>query len=78
MLNIVIVEDEFVIRNGLCHLIPKLSSNFHVIGSAENGYEGMQMIKNLRPDIAICDIQMRKTNGLDMIQQLNEANVDCH
>ena len=78
MLNIVIVEDEFVIRNGLCHLIPKLSSNFHVIGSAENGYEGMQMIKNLRPDIAICDIQMRKTNGLDMIQQLNEANVVCH
>lgn len=78
MLNIVIVEDEFIIRNGLCQLIPKLGKNFHVIGSAEDGYEGMQMIRKFRPDLAICDIQMKKTNGLDMIKQLHETKVECN
>ncbi|NCB94146.1 MAG: response regulator [Clostridia bacterium] len=77
MLNIVIVEDEYTIRNGLCHLIPKLSPDFRVIGSAENGYEGMQLIKKLSPDIAICDIQMKKETGLEMIKQLNDAHVPC-
>lgn len=77
MLNIVIVEDEFMIRNGLCQLIPKLNPNFHIVGSAENGYDGMNLIKKLQPDVAICDIRMKKTNGLDMIQQLSETQTTC-
>lgn len=77
MLNIIIVEDEFIIRNGLCHLIPKLNEKYRVIGSAEDGYEGLQLIKRLKPDIAICDIQMKKLTGLEMIQQLNDANINC-
>lgn len=77
MLNIVVVEDEFTIRNGLCHLIPKLNENYRVIGSAEDGYEGLQLIKRLKPDIAICDIQMKKLTGLEMIRQLNEADIIC-
>lgn len=64
MLNIVIVEDEFMIRNGLCQLIPKLNPDFHIVGSAENGYDGMNLIKKLQPDVAICDIRMKKQTVL--------------
>lgn len=77
MLRIVVVEDEYTIRNGLCQLIPRLSSSFQVIGNAANGYDGMQLIRQLQPDIAICDIRMKKTDGLDMIRQLREAKIPC-
>lgn len=77
MLNIVVIEDEFTIRNGLCHLIPKLDENYRVVGSAEDGYEGLQLIKRQKPDIAICDIQMKKLTGLEMIRQLNDADINC-
>lgn len=77
MLKIVVVEDEYTIRNGLCQLIPRLKKSFCIVGSAENGYEGMQLIRRLNPDVAICDIRMKKTNGLDMIEELRSTNTKC-
>ena len=77
MLNIVVVEDEFMLRNGLCQLIPRWDPEFHIVVSAENGYDGMNLIRKLQPDVAICDIRMKKTNGLDMIQQLSETQTTC-
>ena len=78
MLNIVVVEDEYTIRTGLCRLISKLSDDYHVIGSAENGYDGMLLIKQCQPDLAICDIKMGKHGGLEMIEQLRDLNIKCH
>ena len=39
--KIVIVEDEFRIRQGLSNLINKVDMGCRVIGEAENGYEGI-------------------------------------
>ncbi len=78
MIKIVIVEDEFTIRNGLCQLIPRLSKEFQVIGSAENGYDGMKLIRQYQPDLAICDIRMANYSGLEMIESLRELNINCY
>lgn len=42
MKKIIIVEDEFRIRNGLSTLINKLDMGCKVIGEAENGFEGLK------------------------------------
>lgn len=76
-MRIVIIEDEYRIRQGLCQLIPKLSPDFELIGSAENGYDGMYLIKEHQPDVAICDVKMKVMNGLNMIRQLKELNLSC-
>ena len=36
-MKIVVVEDEYRIRQGLCQLIPKLSREVQLAGGAENG-----------------------------------------
>lgn len=46
MKKIVIVEDEFRTRQGLGHLINKVDLGCRVIGEAENGYEGLKMIRS--------------------------------
>ncbi|TCL56967.1 AraC family two component transcriptional regulator [Kineothrix alysoides] len=77
MKTIVIVEDEFRIRQGLGSLINKVDMGCKVIGEAENGYEGLKMIQDLEPDIVITDIQMPKIDGLQMIEKAKEMGAAC-
>ena len=77
MIKIVIVEDEFRIRQGLGNLIEKINPECRVIGEAENGYEGLKLIRDTQPDIVITDIQMPKMNGLEMIEKIREYELQC-
>ncbi|MDE7015859.1 MAG: response regulator, partial [Kineothrix sp.] len=75
--KIVIVEDEFRIRQGLSNLINKVDMGCRVIGEAENGYEGIKMVRDMEPDIVITDIRMPKINGLEMIEKIKEMGIHC-
>lgn len=77
MKTVVIVEDEFRIRQGLGQLINQLKLGCSVIGEAENGYEGLKMIQSLEPDIVITDIQMPKMDGLAMIEEAKRMGANC-
>lgn len=77
MIKIIIVEDELRIRQGLGHLIQKINPECHVIGEAENGYEGMKLIRDMEPDIVITDIQMPKMDGLKMIEEIQAFGLSC-
>lgn len=77
MKKIIIVEDEFRIRNGLSTLINKLDMGCKVIGEAENGFEGLKMISDMEPEVVITDIKMPKMDGLSMIRQAKEMGVSC-
>ena len=77
MKKIIIVEDEFRIRNGLSTLINKLDMGCKVIGEAENGFEGLKMISDMEPEVVITDIKMPKMDGLSMIRQAKEMGASC-
>lgn len=72
MKTVVIVEDEYRTRNGIKNLIPRLNPHFQIIGEAEDGIEGIEIVKNLNPDIVFSDIKMPKINGLKMIEDIKE------
>lgn len=74
-MRIIIVEDELRVRNGLINLIQKLSSDYKIVGDAENGYEGVKMIRDQDPDVVISDIKMPKMDGLTMISQVQEIGL---
>lgn len=69
LLNVLIVEDEMIIRLGLVNTIDWLSMGCSVIGSAADGYEGLRMISEQQPDIVITDIRMPGMDGLTMISE---------
>lgn len=71
------MEDEFRTRQGLGHLINKVDLGCRVIGEAENGYEGLKMIRDLEPDIVITDIRMPKMDGLEMIEKVKTMGIEC-
>lgn len=69
MYRVVVVEDERIQRAGLIHSVNWLSLNCMIVGEAENGKSGLELILRERPDIVIADISMPLMNGLDMIAE---------
>lgn len=68
-MNIVIVEDEPKIRDGLVNIISK-NTLHRVVATAENAEAGYIAVKEYDPELVIADIQMPGETGLNMLQRL--------
>ncbi|MGD9928677.1 MAG: LytR/AlgR family response regulator transcription factor [Mangrovibacterium sp.] len=69
-LNVLIVEDEELAR-GLLKSYLKDHPQINLLGECENGFEGVQKINELKPDLVFLDIQMPKITGFEMLQLLD-------
>ena len=58
MTKVLIVDDEMLMRKGLCTLIDWAALDCEVIGTAENGLRAKQVITSIQPNIVISDIKM--------------------
>jgi len=70
MLKVVIVEDETMIRKGLIYTVDWASLGCAVVGEAGDGFEGIKVIKKLKPDIVIVDVKMPRMSGMEMVKRL--------
>jgi two-component system response regulator DesR len=65
MIKVLIVEDQRMLRSALSALLA-LEDDIDVVGSAGDGLEGMELTRQLQPDIVIADIEMPKKTGLEL------------
>jgi len=70
MYKVAIIDDEYIIRKGLQQSFDWNSHDCEVIGDAENGKDGLELICRLEPDIVLSDIKMPDMTGLEMIAKL--------
>lgn len=77
MIKVVIIDDEEIIREGLRKIIDWSSMNCEIIGEAEDGEDGLELINSLQPDIIITDIRMSSKSGLEMISEIKSIKEDC-
>lgn len=78
MKRVLIVDDEAVIREGMKYLIDWESLGYQVVGTAENGLVGLEMIRKLIPDLVMLDIKMPGKTGLQMLQEAREEGYNFH
>lgn len=74
-MRLVIVEDEIMIREGLVKLIEKMNEEHKIVGVADNGVRGLELIRETRPDLVITDIKMSEMDGLEMLTKIKEINI---
>ena len=67
-LNVLLVDDEIMIREGFKRLFDWEAHGCQVGGEAADGMEALEKIDALHPDIAIMDINIPIMNGLKVIQ----------
>jgi len=66
MLKIFLVEDEFVVREGIKKNIAWEENGYEFCGEASDGELAFPMIQKLKPDIVITDIKMPFMDGLSL------------
>lgn len=66
MIKIFLVEDEFVVREGIKNNVDWKSNGYDFCGEASDGELAFPMIQKLKPDIVITDIRMPFMDGLTL------------
>jgi DNA-binding NarL/FixJ family response regulator len=73
--RVVIADDQALVRAGF-KMILEAEPEINVIGEAEDGVEAVEMIKRLKPDVALMDIRMPRLNGLEATRQIVNGGGD--
>lgn len=71
-IQVVIIEDHDLSRVGLTAALQH-SCAVEVLGSAPNGRQGLEMIQQYKPDVAILDIGLPDIDGIEVTLQLKQV-----
>ena len=58
MFRVLLVDDEPLILEHTRHLLEMEKQNYVIVGTANNGLDGISLIRSLHPDVAILDVIM--------------------
>lgn len=72
MYNVLIVDDELLMRTYLSSFISAFSNKFQIINTAKDGLEAMELLNKFHYDLVITDIQMPAVNGLNLARYIND------
>lgn len=70
-IRVAVIDDNPGIREIISSYI-QLQEDMNVVGLGSNGLEGLEIIKNQRPDVVILDMIMPKLDGLGVLERMNQ------
>jgi DNA-binding NarL/FixJ family response regulator len=73
MIRIALVDDQNLVRHGVRSLL-ELVDDFEVVGEAEDGVAGLELIADEAPDLVLLDLRMPRLNGLQVLRALRERD----
>lgn len=76
-MKILIVEDDFVVRQGIRFSFEWEKYGLSICGDAANGKQGLELAKSLNPDIIITDIRMPIMDGLEFAEKILDINPEA-
>ena len=69
--RVLIADDHPLIRSGLRALLAR-ERDFEVVGEAADGYQALELVEQLKPDVVMLDVSMPRLNGIDVAQKISE------
>lgn len=72
-ITVLIVDDHPLLRHGVRDVLGR-NSRFKIVGEASDGEEALQLLKALKPQIVVLDIDMPRLNGLETIRALRKLS----
>ncbi|AWB44748.1 DNA-binding response regulator [Paenibacillus sp. CAA11] len=75
VIKVLIVDDHQLVRDGL-KLIIETNKRFVIIGEAENGKVGLDLIDEMKPDVILLDLNMPVMSGMEVMEVLSNNQCD--
>jgi two-component system response regulator DesR len=76
MIRILVADDEHLIRDAIIGLLD-LADDFEVVGRAASGDEALATALQVRPDVALLDLQLPGPDGIEVARRLATQLPDC-
>lgn len=70
-LRVVVVEDHAVVREGTAELLER-DPDLAVVGQSGSGEEALELLRELRPDVALVDVELPGMNGIALARAVAE------
>ncbi|WP_295658461.1 response regulator transcription factor [uncultured Nocardioides sp.] len=76
MIRVLLADDEHLIRAALAQMLD-LEEDIEVVGQAATGSEAVDSARELRPDVAVLDLQMPGLDGIAAAARIAEVLPGC-
>lgn len=74
LIRVVLADDHAVVRSGTRQFLEQ-SGNIQVISEASDGESALTIIEQMKPDVAILDIQMPKMSGIQVSREIQSRKM---
>ena len=69
MIRLILADDDVLVLQGLTAIVGSFE-DLELVGTAENGTQALELCRRLKPDVAVLDIRMPGTNGIQVAKTL--------
>jgi two-component system response regulator DesR len=74
MIRVVIAEDQAMVLGALAALLD-IERDIEVVGQARNGREALDLVRQVKPDVLLTDIEMPELTGLELAQSVRDERL---
>lgn len=74
MIRVVLADDQALVRSGI-HGLLALTGDIEVVAEASDGFEAVDAVLAMRPDVGLFDVRMPGATGLDALRELRRRNI---
>lgn len=74
-IKVMLTDDHSMLREGIRQLL-EFDGSIEVIAEASDGDECLEMLKTVKPEVLLLDINMPKKNGIEVLQEMKERKIN--
>ena len=70
-IRLLLADDHGIVAEALGNMLER---DYQIVGTAHDGLELVDMVKRLKPEVIVADIDMPRLTGLDALRRLKDAD----
>jgi two-component system response regulator (stage 0 sporulation protein A) len=74
-ISVLIADDNTEFANTMAGYLSK-HADMEIVGMAKDGNEAVEMVKNMKPDVALLDVIMPHLDGLGVLEKIQELDIE--
>ena len=69
MYRVAVIDDEVIVVKGIEAILKKIGNDCMIVGAGNTAQEGLDMLRDRKPDVIFTDIRMPGMDGLSLIEE---------